>query len=179
MDTKSAHNSVLVSWHVQEIPFVPIRLARPRVLHGPKHVLIYVTVGAKRTIKYYDHEQPRSVPLVPMPFEGGGLRHALRLRSSGNLKDMNASRCSLHSTHTQSAVPRNNSRNHQHNMYRYRIHGIRRGYPVSQIWYEHQVPGMSPLCHGEYRVSNTGYMVRVISTRYRTHGTDMLRIRGV
>ena len=24
--------------HVQKIPFVPIRLARPRILHGPKHV---------------------------------------------------------------------------------------------------------------------------------------------
>ena len=26
--------------HVQKIPFVPIRLARPRILHGPEHVFL-------------------------------------------------------------------------------------------------------------------------------------------
>ena len=48
------------------------------------------------------------------------------------------------------------------NMYRYQIHGMWYGYPVSKMWYEHQLPGMSPLCHGKYRVSNT---------RYRVYGT--------
>ena len=46
-------------WHVQKIPFVPIRLARPRILHEPKHFIL----GRKGT---NDHEHPRSVPLVPM-----------------------------------------------------------------------------------------------------------------
>ena len=50
-------------WHVQKIPFVPIRLARPRILHGPKHVFLDRN-GTN------DHEQPRSVPLVPMLFGG-------------------------------------------------------------------------------------------------------------
>ena len=47
-------------WHVQKIPFVPIRLARPRILHESKLVFL----DRRGT---YDHEQPRSVPLVPMP----------------------------------------------------------------------------------------------------------------
>ena len=51
-------------WHVQKMPFVPIRLAGPRILHGPKHVLLHRN-GTN------DHEQPRSVPLVPM-LAGGG-----------------------------------------------------------------------------------------------------------
>ena len=50
-------------WYVQSIPFVPIRQARPRILHGPKHVCL----GTNGT---NDHEQPRSVPLVPMLFGG-------------------------------------------------------------------------------------------------------------
>ena len=51
-------------WHVQKMPFVPIRLARPRILDGPKHVLVHRN-GTN------DHEQPRSVLLVPM-LSGGG-----------------------------------------------------------------------------------------------------------
>ena len=51
-------------WHVQKIPFVPIRLARPRVLHGLKHVFLDRS-GTN------DHEQPRSVRLIPMLFGGG------------------------------------------------------------------------------------------------------------
>ena len=27
-------------WHMKKIPFMPIRLARPRILHGPKHVFL-------------------------------------------------------------------------------------------------------------------------------------------
>ena len=50
-------------WHVQKIPFVPIRLARPRILHGPKH-------GFSDRNGTNRHEQPRSVPLVPMLFGG-------------------------------------------------------------------------------------------------------------
>ena len=50
-------------WHVQKIRFVPIRLARPRILHGPKRIFL----GRNGT---NDHEQPRSVPLVPMLFGG-------------------------------------------------------------------------------------------------------------
>ena len=45
--------------HVRKIPFVPIRLARPRILHGPKHVFLDRN-GTN------DHERPRSVPLVTM-----------------------------------------------------------------------------------------------------------------
>ena len=56
-------------WHVQKIPFVSIRLAGPRILHGHKHVFLHRN-GTN------DHEQPRSVPLVPM-LSGGGLRHTL------------------------------------------------------------------------------------------------------
>ena len=52
-----------LSWHVLKIPFVPIRLASPRILHGPKHVFL----GRNGT---NDHEQPRSVPLVSMLFGG-------------------------------------------------------------------------------------------------------------
>ena len=48
------------------IPFVPIRLARPRVLRGPKHAFL-----GRNGMN--EHEQPRSVPLVPMLFgEGSG-----------------------------------------------------------------------------------------------------------
>ena len=45
-------------WHVQNIPFAPIRLARPRILHGPEHVVLDRN-GTN------DHEQPRSVPSFP------------------------------------------------------------------------------------------------------------------
>ena len=45
--------------YVQNIPFVPIRLARPWILRGPKHVFSDRN-GTN------DHEQPRSVPLVLM-----------------------------------------------------------------------------------------------------------------
>ena len=51
-----------VLWHVQKIPFVLIRLARPRILHGPKHIFLH-RHGT------HDHEQPRSVPLVPLLFK--------------------------------------------------------------------------------------------------------------
>ena len=52
-----------MSWHVRKMPFVPIRLARPRIVHGPKHVCLDRN-GTN------DHEKPRSVPLVPMLFGG-------------------------------------------------------------------------------------------------------------
>ena len=58
------------SWHVQNLPFVPIRLARPRILRGPKHVVLDRN-GTN------DHEQPRSVPLVPMLSGRVNKRHAL------------------------------------------------------------------------------------------------------
>ena len=45
--------------YVQKIPFVPIQLARPRILQGPKDVCLDKNEAN-------DHEQPRSVPLVPM-----------------------------------------------------------------------------------------------------------------
>ena len=51
-------------WHVQiKIPFVPIRLAKSRILYGPKHVFL----GRNGT---NDLRQRRSVPLVPMLFGG-------------------------------------------------------------------------------------------------------------
>lgn len=50
-------------WHVQKIPFGPIRLARPWNLHGSKHVCL-VWNGTN------DHEKTRSVPLVHMLFGG-------------------------------------------------------------------------------------------------------------
>ena len=59
MDTTEDYVDTNWSWHVQKIPFVPIWLARPRILRGPKHVFL----GRNGT---NDHEQPRSVPLVPM-----------------------------------------------------------------------------------------------------------------
>ena len=56
-------------WHVQKIPFVPIRqLARPRILHGSKHVCLDRN-GTN------DREQPRSVPHAPWR----ELRHALKV----------------------------------------------------------------------------------------------------
>ena len=53
-----------VLWHVQKIPLVLIRLARPRIMHGPKHVVLHRRHGTN------NHEQPRSVPLGPMLFGG-------------------------------------------------------------------------------------------------------------
>ena len=65
VDTYLRNNSLLVSSrHVRRTPFELIRLARPRILHGLKHVFSHRN-GTK------DHEQPRSVPLVPMLFGGG------------------------------------------------------------------------------------------------------------
>ena len=49
--------------NLRRVPFVLIGLARPRILHGPKHVFL----DRKGT---NDHKQPLSVPLVPMPFMG-------------------------------------------------------------------------------------------------------------
>ena len=69
MDTTEDYVDTNWSWHVQKIPFVPIRLARPRILHGPEHVILHRN-GTN------DHEQPRSVSLVPK-LPGGGLRHTL------------------------------------------------------------------------------------------------------
>ena len=65
---------IFLPWHAQKIPpFVPIRLARPRILHGPKHVCLDWN-GTNEL------EQPRSVPLVPMIFSlEGEVRHSLML----------------------------------------------------------------------------------------------------
>ena len=53
-------NTNLPWCHVQKILllFVPMRLARPRILHVTKHVF------SDRN-KTNDHEQPRSVSIVP------------------------------------------------------------------------------------------------------------------
>ena len=51
--------------YVQKIPFVPIRLARPRILHGPEPEHVFLDRSGTN-----DHEQPRSVPLVPKLFGG-------------------------------------------------------------------------------------------------------------
>ena len=56
-----AHHGLLVSWHVQKLRFVLIRLARPRILQGPENVFL-LRDGTN------DYEQPRSVPFVPMLF---------------------------------------------------------------------------------------------------------------
>ena len=64
VDINFVHNGVLcVVAYVQKIPLVLTRLARPRILHEPKHVFL----DRNET---NDHEQPRSVPFVPVLFEG-------------------------------------------------------------------------------------------------------------
>ena len=57
------HVDTNLLWHVQKIPFVPIRLARRRILHGPKHVFL-----DRNGTNYHEQPQPRSVPLGPMLF---------------------------------------------------------------------------------------------------------------
>ena len=71
-------------WRVQNLPFVPIRLAGPRIQHEPKHVLLH-RLGRKVTS---DHEQPRSVRLVPMLFGGGvnPFRTAVQFRGQNHLE---------------------------------------------------------------------------------------------
>ena len=59
MDTTEGYVDTNWSLHVQNISFVPIWLAGSRILRGPKHVF-FDRNGTN------DHEQPRSVPLVPM-----------------------------------------------------------------------------------------------------------------
>ena len=50
-------------WQVQKMSIVPIRLARPRIPHGPKHFFLDRN-GTN------DHEQARSVPLAPCSLVG-------------------------------------------------------------------------------------------------------------
>ena len=61
--TENGCGHQFLPWHVQNIPFVPIRLARPRVLHGPKRIFLDRN-GTN------DHGQPRSVPIVLMLLVG-------------------------------------------------------------------------------------------------------------
>ena len=49
-------------WRVQNIMFVLIRLARPTNVPGPQHDFLHKN-GTN------DHEQPRPIPLVPIPSE--------------------------------------------------------------------------------------------------------------
>ena len=51
-------------WRVQDLPPVLIRLATPRILHGPKHFF-------SRSNGTNDHEQPLCVRLVPMLYREG------------------------------------------------------------------------------------------------------------
>ena len=55
----------VASWHVQKntVRITESAGARPRILHGPNHVFFHRS-GTN------DREQPRSVSLVPKPFEG-------------------------------------------------------------------------------------------------------------
>ena len=54
--------------YAQYISFALIRLARPRILHGPRRVFFLHRNGTE------DHEQPRSVPLRSSPFSLGRVK---------------------------------------------------------------------------------------------------------